>query len=115
MATRDVSRSGSTHTNMGNDMKGAKEGLSLSCPRCNATRDARSHTLYHHNKVCGMRCTSCKHTYTSKIWSCRCGLPWISCPACRPLGFMCRTPLKFKKAGPANTAEAAQPLWVPHA
>jgi hypothetical protein len=89
------------------------EGFWLRCPQCNDTRDLRSITLYRGNSVCRIRCIMCKHTCTSKKWTCLHALPWIACAACRPAGFLCKTPARLKRPRPANSADDDLPLWVP--
>ena len=81
-----------------------REAFVLSCPRCNATQDARNHSLYRQNNVCSMHCKSC----TSTKWLCICRIPWITCPACRKNGFVCRTPTQNRKRRHPATCAANQ-------
>ena len=92
-------------------------GFQLSCPRCNAAKDACALTLYDNNQMCSVHCNDCKHISTSKKWLCPCAVPWISCPACRRIGFACQTrKVSFKRVSESHSAsrDALSPC-NPHA
>jgi len=57
------------------------------CPRCGAPKDATRLQLFGHRKFHSVLCTVCRHSTTSKKWTCECSKPWYSCDVHSFAGF----------------------------
>ena len=65
----------------------------LHCPKCNAAKNAQRCTLYTtHAKV--VACRSCSIASASSKWRCIHNVPWLRCPSCRSVGFLCKRKAK---------------------
>ena len=74
----------------------------LRCHLRNATSDMLHRTLYRHSKCLHIVCRHCMKGASAARWLCKCGIAWIACPLCRPLGFACLS--SRRKRGSANLA-----------
>ena len=57
------------------------------CSRCGAPKDATRLPLFGHRKFHYVLCTLCRHSTTSKKWTCECSKPWYSCDVHSFAGF----------------------------
>ena len=57
------------------------------CPRCGAPKDASRLQLSGNRKFHTVLCTVCRHSTTSKKWTCECSKPWYSCDVHSFAGF----------------------------
>ena len=53
--------------------------------------------LFHPEHAIQLWCGSCKRLTSSKKWLCSCSQCWMACSIHRPLGFLCKSRLTFKK------------------
>ncbi len=50
-------------------------------------------------------CKHCSKGATAARWHCKCGIAWIACPLCRPLGFACQS--RRRARGSASLASSS--------
>ena len=69
----------------------SRQWFLLRCHWCKAASDMQHRTLYMHGTCKHLVCCHCKKGASAAKWQCECGVPWVTCTRCRPLGFLCRS------------------------